>query len=93
MRCPVCSATWPDSEGAKGATCPQCKYDVKQPGADDAEKILAAREKFAEATTAYDPEHRVTTWDRAKPWLSLILGFVIFIFWMRACSTMGWKLW
>ena len=84
MKCLVCSATY--SEGEK---CPQCGHG---PFAQtDTRAILKAREQFLEKSAEYNPSSRVSTWDKARPWVAFLLGFVIFMFWLRACSTMGWK--
>lgn len=85
MNCKVCFATW--AEG--GNICPQCGFD--QAKATDAQAVLAARQVFRDKTTAYAPQTRVSTLDKLKPWLAVGLAFFIFIFWMRACSTGGFR--
>jgi hypothetical protein len=89
VKCVVCFAAAP----GEPARCPQCGYDNGAPGANDGAAILKAREAFKEQTTAYNPDARVTRSDKLKPWVSLLLGFVFLIFWLRACSSMGWHLW
>lgn len=86
MKCLVCLARWPD---AAGAACPQCRYDHAAPGARDAAKVHAARNAFRDATTAFAPDARVTRWDRWRPWAAVAIAFVLFVFWLRACGTMG----
>jgi hypothetical protein len=90
MNCLVCSATWADE---RGSVCPQCRYDADAEDARDPARIQAARQAFRDRTTAYAPETRVKTWDRVQPWAALALGFVIFVFWLRACSSGGFRLW
>jgi hypothetical protein len=89
MKCPVCYVSW----GGESPQCPQCSYDQSAPGAADTATILKAREAFKQKALAYNPDGRVTMMDKLKPWLALLLGFVLLIFWLRACSTMGWQLW
>ena len=86
MRCHVCSATWPDGGSS---SCPQCAFDTQAAGANDPAVILRAREAFKEKTTAYAPNSRVTTMDKVKPWLAVVLGFLIFVLWWRTCSGGG----
>ena len=83
MKCSVCSASFPG-----GAVCPNCRYDHSPADAADPKRILAAREEFRARTLAHAPDRRVTSLDRAKPWLGLLLGIVLFLFWLRACSTL-----
>ena len=89
MKCLVCEATW---DAAKGSTCPLCKYEMAAADAKDSNKILAHRERFKNSTTEYAPERRVLRWDKWTPYLGLAVGIILFIFWLRACSTMGWRL-
>lgn len=86
MKCMVCFATWEDKGSA---VCPQCGYDAKRAGANEPQAILAAREAFKDKTTAFAPDSRVTAFDKAKPWLALGVGMLIFLFWLRACATGG----
>ena len=86
MKCLVCSVTWADEQGSR---CPQCGYDHTAPGAKDLPALNAARAAFRDKTTAHAPESRVTSWDRWRPWAAVALGFVIFVFWLRACHTHG----
>jgi hypothetical protein len=88
MNCLVCSASVAD-----GKVCPSCGYDSGAMGASDPNRILAAREEFKARVTAYAPETRVKSWDKLKPWISVVIGFVVFMLWLRACSTMGWRIW
>lgn len=89
MKCPVCFTSW----GGESTVCVKCGFDQGAAGANDPAAILKHRDTHKDQTTAYAPESRVSTWDKLKPWVSLLLGFVIFIFWLRACSSMGWRLW
>jgi hypothetical protein len=89
VKCAVCHVTFSDEE----ARCPQCGYDARAPGAGDPRAILAARNAFREKTTAYAPGARVRRWDRIQPWVAVALGFAIFVFWMRACSSGGFSIW
>jgi len=86
MKCPVCFSAWDD---AKGTTCPQCHFDSASADARDSQKILKAREAFKEKASAYDPDSRVSRLDVLKPWFAVVLGFVIFCLWLRACATHG----
>jgi len=86
MSCKVCFATWSDG----GNVCPQCAFD--QSKATDAQAVLAARQAFRDKTTAYAPATRVRTLDKLKPWIAVGLAFFIFVFWMRACSSGGFRL-
>ena len=86
MKCPVCYSSWPD---AKGTLCPQCTFDAGSEDARDVQKVLKAREALKEKTSAFDPNSRVTRWDVIQPWISLVIGFVLFCLWLRACSTHG----
>ena len=82
MKCLVCFASFPG-----GGSCPNCHYDNAAPNAKEPQRVLAAREEFRARTLAYAPETRVTAQDRRKPWLGLALGAVLFLFWLRACSS------
>jgi hypothetical protein len=73
-------------------SCPQCGYTEAGPATRDPAHILALREMFRQKTTAYAPESRVGTWAVLRPWIGLGIGFLIFVFWMRACSSGGWHL-
>jgi hypothetical protein len=90
VNCVVCHATWPDEHGA---VCPLCSYDAAAPDAKQPERIQAARRSFRDRTTAYAPGTRVKPRDKIQPWLALGLGFVIFVIWLRACSSGGFRLW
>jgi hypothetical protein len=89
MKCPVCYVSW----GGESPKCPQCSFDQSAPGAGDTDAILKARDAFKQQALAYNPDSRVSLFDKLRPWLSLLLGFILLIFWLRACSTMGWRLW
>jgi len=82
VKCPVCHATWPD---AQQPACPQCGHDTSAPNANDAARVLAAREAFKHKTTAYAPQTRVTSLDKLKPWLAVGVALVLFVFWVRTC--------
>jgi hypothetical protein len=86
MKCPVCFAAWPND---KGALCPQCQWNTGAPNAQDLQTILKAREAFKSKVTAYDPDSRVTRWDVIQPWIGVLIGFVLFCLWLRACATGG----
>jgi len=90
MKCLVCLATFADESGPR---CPQCGYDHAAEGAREPAAITSARAAFKDKTTAYAPDSRVSRWDKWRPWLGVLLGFVIFVFWMRACSSGGFRLW
>ena len=90
MKCLVCSAT---SAAERPGVCPQCGYDASAPSARDPQRIAAARAHFRERTTAYAPDARVTRWDKAVPWLGVLLGLAIFVFLLRACATGGFRVW
>lgn len=85
MKCLVCSATY-----SEGGHCPQCGHGPFEP--NDTRAILKAREQFLEKSSEYNPQSRVSTWDKVRPWMGFLIGFIIFMFWLRACSTMGWKI-
>ena len=85
MKCLVCSASFPGS-----AACPNCQYDHAAADARDPKAIFSAREEFKARTLAYAPGARVTSKDRWKPWLGLLLGVGLFLFWLRACSSVRW---
>lgn len=85
MKCPVCLITWDD---AKGSVCPQCHFDSSSPDARDTTKVLQAREAFKTRVSAYDPNAKISRWDIMKPWLAVILGFGIFMLWLKACGSM-----
>ena len=86
MKCLVCSITWADAQGSR---CPQCGYDHAAAGAKELPALNAARAAFRDQTTAHAPETRVKPWDRWMPWAAVALGFLIFVIWLRACSTRG----
>jgi hypothetical protein len=86
MKCLVCLASWPDAQGAR---CPQCGYDHAAEGARDAARVHAARAAFQDKTTAYAPDSRVTTWDKWRPWVAVAIALALFVFWLRACGSMG----
>jgi hypothetical protein len=83
MKCPVCHASSKDA-----STCPQCGNDPAAIGSD-LSKIMYARERFKQQASAYEPEKRVRMLDRFRPWMALVLGFALFVLWLRACATMG----
>lgn len=89
MKCLVCLATWPDE---RGACCPQCGYDHAAAGARDATRVHVARAAFQGKTTAYAPDARVTRWDKLRPWAAVAIGLVLFVFWLRACGSLGFRL-
>ncbi|MFN8058793.1 MAG: hypothetical protein U0Q12_06465 [Vicinamibacterales bacterium] len=91
MTCLVCHATF-EATPQEGR-CPQCGYDANDPAARDVSTIMQARTAFRERTTAFNPSGRVSAWDVARPWVGLGLGALLFVFWLRACSTGGWRLW
>jgi|GEM_PF-986231 len=86
MKCPVCFATWPENQGF---LCPQCHFNAASPDAQNMQKILHAREAFKNQVTAYNPDSRVNKWDVLQPWVAVVIGFVIFCLWLRACATQG----
>jgi hypothetical protein len=84
----VCQASWDDSAQTH---CPQCGYDSAAGDARDPVRIQAARNAFRDRTSAYAPETRVTAADKRRPWLAVALGFLIFVVWLRACSSGGFR--
>lgn len=82
MKCLVCHASWSD---AAGTTCPQCGHDTSAAGATDPARILAARASFQDKTTAFAPHTRVSSLDKWKPWLALVLALLLFAFWVKTC--------
>ena len=85
MKCLVCSASFPGN-----AACPNCGYDYAAAHAKDPKAIFSAREEWKARTLAYAPGTRVTSSDRLKPWFGLALGIVLFLFWLKACSSVRW---
>jgi hypothetical protein len=90
MKCLVCSATWPDQQGA---SCPRCHHDHAAPHVRELPALNAARARFRDEITAYAPDKRVSLWDNWRPWAGVALGFFTFVMWLRACSTGGFRLW
>lgn len=86
MKCVVCAATWADGGSSR---CPQCGYDMAAAGATDPAAIVRARDAFRHRTTAWAPGTRVGRWDVVRPWIGVGLGFLLFVVWLRACSTGG----
>jgi hypothetical protein len=80
MQCLVCHASTAD-----GNVCAQCCYDSAAEGAREPARILAAREAFKQRTTAFAPHSRVSTRDKLIPWLGLVLGMLLLVFWVRTC--------
>lgn len=89
MNCPICHITF---DSSRSSVCPQCHFDANSPDAKDTAKVLAAREAFKSRVSAYAPESRVTRCDIAKPWLAVIIGFCIFLIWLKACSNAGGRM-
>ena len=89
MKCLVCLVTFPE---ASGLGCPQCGYDHAAADARDPAKVQAARNRFRDKTTEYAPDKRLTRLDKLFPWVALVIGFVIFAFWARACGSFGLRL-
>ena len=85
MKCPVCFANFSGS-----GPCPSCLYDPSGADAKDVKAVLRAREEFRARTLQYAPETRVRLFDKLKPWLGLVLGGVLFLLWLRACSSVRW---
>jgi hypothetical protein len=81
LKCPVCFASFPGA-----GTCPNCSYDNAAPNASDPQLVLRAREEFKARSLAFAPETRVSARDKLRPWLGLLLGAVLFLLWLRACS-------
>ena len=86
MKCVVCAATWAD---ATVPTCPQCGYDMSRADAKEPSRLNDARDAFRHRTTTYAPQTRVGRWDVLRPWVAVGLGFLLFVVWLRACSTGG----
>ena len=91
MKCLVCAATW--DEAATGTVCTQCGYDMGRPDARDLTRLNHARDAWRDRSSAFAPHARVSAWDVARPWVALVLGFLLFMLWLRACSTGGWRIW
>lgn len=84
MQCVVCKTPRVD------AICSACGFDADSPEARDPRALEARRAAFrAQGLTK---EVQISTWDRLRPWAALVLGFFIFVLWMKACSTPGWPL-
>lgn len=90
MKCLVCQATWDDREGQ---TCSQCGYDHADPNARNPQRIQIARDQFRDRTSAYDPASRVTGWDKAKPWVAILLGIALLVIFFQACRMLGYGIW
>jgi hypothetical protein len=88
VRCLVCQVSWPD---ARGSVCPQCGYDHAAAGAKQPLALEKARASFRDQTSAFAPETRVRRWDKLRPWVGVLLGFLLFVLWMRACSSGGFR--
>jgi hypothetical protein len=82
MKCRVCFASFPGT-----GTCPNCAYDNATPDAQDPQRIVAARDEFRARTLQHAPGTRVSAKDRLGPWLGLALGLLLFLFWLRSCSS------
>lgn len=80
MQCLVCHAST-----AEGTVCAQCGYDMSAPEARDPSRVLAARESFKQRSMQFAPGTRVTLRDKLVPWLGLLLGLALFVFWVRTC--------
>ncbi len=76
MQCLVCHAT------TNGEVCAQCGFDGST---RDPARILAARAAFQQRTTAFAPDTRVTRRDKLLPWLGLLLGMALLVFWVHTC--------
>ncbi len=85
MKCYVCFASFP-----RAGKCPNCGYDHTLPNAKDPTRVLEARDEFRARTLSYAPETRVSSFDKLKPWLGLVLGGLLFLLWLRACSSVRW---
>ncbi|HUS64591.1 MAG TPA: hypothetical protein VMZ28_08620 [Kofleriaceae bacterium] len=90
MKCLVCQATWDDREGQ---TCTQCGYDHAAAEARNPQRIQIARDQFRERASAYAPEDRVTGWDKAKPYVAILLGIALLLVFFKACSMLGHGFW
>ncbi len=53
---------------------------------------MAVTKSFKDKATAFAPDSCVTLFDKLKPWIGLGLGIMLFLFWLRACST-GGRMW
>jgi len=82
MKCLVCFASSPGA-----GTCPNCGYENAAPDAKQPQRIVAAREEFRARTLAHAPGTRVSAKDRLGPWLGLALGLLLFLFWLRSCTS------
>ena len=89
MTCFVCNANWSSDQGS---VCPACKYNMKSPTANDPVLIDHYRSEYQASIIAFNPKGRVGIIDRITPYGGLALGMLLFIFFLRACSTMGWQI-
>jgi hypothetical protein len=70
--------------------CDVCGFDADSAEATDVRALEARRATFrAQGLTQ---QVQISRWDRARPWAALLLGFFIFVVWMKACSSAGWPL-
>ena len=90
MKCLVCSASWDESSGS---VCVQCGTDMGRADARALARLNAARAAWRDHGTRFAPDSRVSAWDVVRPWVALVLGFFLFMLWLRACSTGGWRIW
>jgi len=51
--------------------------------------MALTRDRYKHTITAHKPETRVTRWDILQPWAAVVLGFLIFCFWLSASDTHG----
>lgn len=82
MNCPVCQ------NATTVRACAICGFDTESAAAKDPRAVLAARDAFRARTLS--KRVVISTWDKWRPWAALVLGFLIFAAWMRACSHAGW---
>lgn len=71
--------------------CPVCGFDSESTEATQPRAVLAAREAFRARTQL--PRVTISTWDKWRPWVAVLLGLFLFATWMRACSSPGWPFW
>ncbi len=89
MKCPVCMASWDE---AQAPLCPQCKNDPNDFSPADPVAIASARQSFKEKAAGFRPDSGIRPWDKWRPWVGVGIGFILFMFWLRACSSGGWRL-
>jgi len=84
MECAVCK------NPRTSAVCPVCGFDAEGAESKDLRALEARRAAFRAG--ALTQAVHISRRDRARPWMALGLGFLLFVVWMKACSSAGWPL-